>query len=94
VDLLDNYFKTRFNLKEEGNSTILLKVFEDRRLLPFFYSKVIPVSRAMLAEGIVLPIMKNLGAIYAKSKKDAQRKKDGIRGEHDKGNFTSMKEIY
>ena len=74
TDLLDKYFGQRFNLEKEGNSTNLLKVFEDRRLLPFFYSKVIPASLGMLAEGLVLPSMKDLGTVYKKFRKKPKEK--------------------
>jgi hypothetical protein len=41
----------------------------------FFYSKVVPVSLAMLVEGLVLLRVKNLGAIYKKPKNRILNKK-------------------
>jgi len=68
-DLLESYFKTRFNLEKGQNSTSLLKIFEDRRRFPFLYSKVIPISLGMLVEQLILPSIKKFGSICRGSRK-------------------------
>lgn len=66
TNLLEKYFGSRFNLKKEHNSTILLKNFEDRRVLPYFYSKIIPLSLELLVENVIMPCMKEFGSIHKK----------------------------
>lgn len=69
TSLLNNYFFQRFDLKKKHNSTMFLEIFADRRLFPYFYAKVIPLSLVLLVEEIVMPCMKELGSIYRKYNK-------------------------
>jgi hypothetical protein len=68
TDLAYKYFAPRLMLDKDHNPIRFLKMFEEFKMLPYFYSKAIPRSIDLLAYDL-LKLMKHFSLTYKKTKK-------------------------
>jgi len=68
TDLASKYFAPRLMLGKNHNSIRFLKIYEEFKMLPYFYSKVIPISIDLLAVDLVRH-MKLFSSAYKKYEK-------------------------
>jgi len=63
VSYLQKYFASRFDIKSGHNPFFFLKIYEETQSLPYFYSKVLPLSLVLLMEDWMMPVMKKFAEI-------------------------------
>lgn len=63
IALLQKYFASRFNFSVDHNPFFFLKMYEETKSLPYFYSKAIPLSLVLLIEDRLIPMMKKFAEI-------------------------------